>query len=149
MPTPSGSWPGGGMTSAVCAGSSRARDRPWCPQTCWVRSARCAPRSAPKGCGPISSSAGRPPRSPGWGAAGPDAGRAPRADVREPVREQRAATLVVVAVDASGSMGAERRMEAAKGAVLGLLLDAYQRRDRVALVAFRGEGADVVLRPTG
>ena len=71
------------------------------------------------------------------------------ADVREAVREQRAGNLVIVAVDASGSMGAETRMEAAKGAVLGLLLDAYQRRDRVALVTFRGESADVVLRPTG
>ena len=71
------------------------------------------------------------------------------ADVREAVRERRAGNLVVVAVDASGSMGAARRMEAAKGAVLGLLLDAYQRRDRVAMVSFRGEGAEVVLRPTG
>jgi len=71
------------------------------------------------------------------------------ADVREAVREQRAGNLVILAVDASGSMGAETRMEAAKGAVLGLLLDAYQRRDRVALVTFRGEGADVALRPTG
>ncbi|MDP8936670.1 MAG: VWA domain-containing protein, partial [Actinomycetota bacterium] len=70
-------------------------------------------------------------------------------DVRQAVREQRAGNLVVVAVDASGSMGAERRMEAAKGAVVSLLLDAYQRRDRVALVTFRGEAADVVLRPTG
>jgi len=70
-------------------------------------------------------------------------------DVREAVREHRAGNLVVLAVDASGSMGAERRMEAAKGAVMGLLLDAYQRRDRVALVTFRGEAADVVLRPTG
>ena len=71
------------------------------------------------------------------------------ADLREAVREERAGNLVILAVDASGSMGAEARMEAAKGAVLGLLLDAYQRRDRVALVTFRGETADVVLRPTG
>ena len=71
------------------------------------------------------------------------------ADVREAVREERAGNLVILAVDASGSMGAEARMEAAKGAVFGLLLDAYQRRDRVALVTFRGEGAEVVLRPTG
>ena len=82
-------------------------------------------------------------------AVEPDATPLVRADLREPVREQRAATLVVLAVDASGSMGAERRMEAAKGAVIDLLLDAYQRRDRVALIAFRGDGADVVLRPTG
>ena len=53
-------------------------------------------------------------------------------DVREAVREQKAGNLVVLAVDASGSMGVERRMEAVKGAVVGLLLDAYQRRDRVA-----------------
>jgi len=71
------------------------------------------------------------------------------ADVREAVREERAGNLVILAVDASGSMGAEARMEAAKAAVLGLLLDAYQRRDRVALVTFRGDAADVVLRPTG
>jgi magnesium chelatase subunit D len=70
-------------------------------------------------------------------------------DLREAVREQRAGHLVVLAVDASGSMGAERRMEAAKGAVLSLLLDAYQRRDLVALVTFRGDGAEVVLKPTG
>ncbi len=46
-------------------------------------------------------------------------------------------------------MGAERRIEATKGAVLSLLTDAYQQRDRVALVAFRGERAETVLRPTG
>ncbi|MHB1533958.1 MAG: VWA domain-containing protein, partial [Acidimicrobiales bacterium] len=70
-------------------------------------------------------------------------------DVREAVRVRPAANLVVIAVDASGSMGAEQRMTATKGAILGLLLDAYQRRDLVALVAFRGENAEVLLRPTG
>jgi magnesium chelatase subunit D len=70
-------------------------------------------------------------------------------DLREAVRQQRTANLVVLAVDASGSMHADGRMAAAKGAVLGLLVDAYQRRDRVALVTFRGTGAEVALRPTG
>ncbi len=72
-----------------------------------------------------------------------------RSDLREAIREQRAANLVIFVVDASGSMGAPRRMEAAKGAVLSLLLDAYQRRDLVALVTFRGDDAQVILRPTG
>jgi magnesium chelatase subunit D len=71
------------------------------------------------------------------------------ADLREPVREARTGNLLVLAVDASGSMGVERRMASVKGALLGLLLEAYQRRDRVALVTFAGGGADVVLRPTG
>ncbi len=70
-------------------------------------------------------------------------------DLREAVRQERAANLVVLAVDASGSMGAHGRMAAAKGAVLALLMDAYQRRDRVALVTFRGDAADIALRPTG
>jgi magnesium chelatase subunit D len=70
-------------------------------------------------------------------------------DLREAIREQRTSNLIVLVVDASGSMGASRRMEAAKGAVLSLLLDAYQRRDLVALVTFRGDDAQVVLRPTG
>lgn len=70
-------------------------------------------------------------------------------DLRQAVRKQKSANLIVIAVDASGSMGARRRMESAKGAVVGLLKDAYQRRDLVALVAFRGETADLVLRPTG
>jgi magnesium chelatase subunit D len=70
------------------------------------------------------------------------------ADLREAVHEQRVGNLLVLAVDASGSMGADARMEAAKGAVVSLLLDAYQRRDRVALVTFRDDDAAVVLRPT-
>ena len=72
-----------------------------------------------------------------------------REDLRQAVREARTANLVVLCVDASGSMGADRRIEAAKGAALSLLLDAYQRRDRVALVTFAGEEARVALRPTG
>ena len=68
-------------------------------------------------------------------------------DLRVAVREQRTGALVVLVVDASGSMGG--RMAAAKGAVLSLLLDAYQRRDQVALVAVGAGGADILLRPTG
>jgi magnesium chelatase subunit D len=72
-----------------------------------------------------------------------------QSDLRQAVREARTANLVVLCVDASGSMGADRRIEAAKGAALSLLLDAYERRDRVALVTFAGEEARVALRPTG
>ena len=70
------------------------------------------------------------------------------ADLREAVREGREGNLVLFVVDASGSMAARRRMEAVKGAVLSLLTDAYQRRDTVALVAFRGTGAQVLLPAT-
>ena len=69
-------------------------------------------------------------------------------DVREKVRETKTGSLILFVVDASGSMGAQRRMVAVKGAVLSLLLDAYQRRDRVALISFRGTGADLLLPPT-
>ncbi|HEY1664053.1 MAG TPA: VWA domain-containing protein, partial [Trebonia sp.] len=71
-----------------------------------------------------------------------------RADLREHRREGRESNLVLFVVDASGSMAARRRMEAVKGAVLSLLLDAYQRRDKVGLVCFRGAGADLLLPPT-
>jgi magnesium chelatase subunit D len=70
-------------------------------------------------------------------------------DLRQPLREARSGNLLVLAVDASGSMGADARMAAVKGALLGLLEDAYQRRDRVALVTFAGHAARVALRPTG
>ena len=69
-------------------------------------------------------------------------------DLRTDVRTTRATRLIVLCVDLSGSMGAPRRAAVATGTVLGLLDDAYQRRHRVALVAFRGDGADVVLAPT-
>ncbi|MFF8815621.1 putative cobaltochelatase [Streptomyces pactum] len=71
-----------------------------------------------------------------------------REDLREAVREGREGNLVLFVVDASGSMAARRRMSAVKGAVLSLLLDAYQRRDKVGMVTFRGAGAELVLPPT-
>ncbi|MDP9430435.1 MAG: VWA domain-containing protein, partial [Actinomycetota bacterium] len=69
-------------------------------------------------------------------------------DLRIPVREGREGNLVLFVVDASGSMAARQRMTAVKGAVLSLLLDAYQRRDKVGLVTFRGSGAELALPPT-
>jgi magnesium chelatase subunit D len=69
-------------------------------------------------------------------------------DLREPVRSRTVGRTVVVAVDASGSMGTHQRVEAATGAVLGLLADAYLRRDRVSMVTFRADSAEVVLPPT-
>ena len=69
-------------------------------------------------------------------------------DLREAVREGREGNLVLFVVDASGSMAARQRMTAVKGAVLSLLTDAYQRRDKVALVSFRGAGAELALPPT-
>jgi magnesium chelatase subunit D len=71
-----------------------------------------------------------------------------RGDVRRAVTEDREGNLVLFVVDASGSMAARRRMAAVKGAVVSLLLDAYQRRDRVGVVTFRGTGAEVALPPT-
>ncbi|MFF9666142.1 putative cobaltochelatase [Streptomyces althioticus] len=71
-----------------------------------------------------------------------------RDDLRQATREGREGNLVLFVVDASGSMAARQRMSAVKGAVLSLLLDAYQRRDKVGLVTFRGSAADVALPPT-
>ncbi len=71
-----------------------------------------------------------------------------REDLRRNVREGREGNLVLFVVDASGSMAARSRMSAVKGAVLSLLTDAYQRRDKVGLVSFRGEGARLLLPPT-
>src|SRR3712207_5323430 len=78
------------------------------------------------------------PHQRGRGREGPGLVVRP-SDLRENVREGREGNLVVFVVDASGSMAANKRMSAVKGAVLSLLSDAYQRRDKVALISFRGE----------
>ena len=70
-------------------------------------------------------------------------------ELQSKVRTRKVGASIVFCVDASGSMGASSRMDAAKAAVLNLLVDAYQRRDRVSVVSFRGESAEVVLAPTG
>jgi magnesium chelatase subunit D len=69
-------------------------------------------------------------------------------DLRQKIRESKMGNLIVFVVDASGSMAAQQRMSATKGAVLSLLLDAYQRRDRVGMIAFRRNTAKLVLPPT-
>ncbi|ALG15242.1 magnesium chelatase [Kibdelosporangium phytohabitans] len=69
-------------------------------------------------------------------------------DVRLAVREGKESNLVIFCVDASGSMAARKRMSAVTGAVLSLLRDAYQRRDKVGVVTFRGSSAEVALPPT-
>ncbi len=69
-------------------------------------------------------------------------------DIREKVREKRTGVTILFVVDASGSMGAKRRMRAVKGAVMSLLDEAYQKRDRVGIVAFRGGGGEVLLNIT-
>jgi magnesium chelatase subunit ChlD-like protein len=69
-------------------------------------------------------------------------------DYHRKVRVKRAANLVLFLVDASWSMAVAERMEATKGAILSLLTDAYQRRDRVGLIVFQKDRATLVLPPT-
>jgi magnesium chelatase subunit D len=71
-----------------------------------------------------------------------------KSDLREKVRVRRSANLVLFVVDASWSMAVAERMEATKGAIMSLLTDAYQRRDRVGLVVFNKNDAKIVLPPT-
>jgi magnesium chelatase subunit D len=81
-------------------------------------------------------------------AAGPAGPAIQQDDLRATQRTRRVGRTVVLAVDTSGSMGTTERVNAATGAVLGLLADSYLRRDHVALVTFRGGGASEVLPPT-
>jgi magnesium chelatase subunit D len=69
------------------------------------------------------------------------------ADLRGRARRGPAGCLLLFVVDTSGSMAAWRRMRQTKAAILSLLVQAYRRRDRVALLAFRGTGAELVLPP--
>jgi magnesium chelatase subunit D len=71
-----------------------------------------------------------------------------RQDIQDKVRVRRASNLILFVVDASWSMAASERMEATKGAIMSLLLDAYQRRDQVGLVVFQKEQARLILPPT-
>jgi magnesium chelatase subunit D len=71
-----------------------------------------------------------------------------RDDLRSAVRDGREGNLILFVVDASGSMAARQRMRAVKTAALSLLLDAYQRRDKVGLITFRGTSAELALPPT-
>ncbi len=70
------------------------------------------------------------------------------ADLRGAIREGREGNLIVFVVDASGSMAARDRLSAVTGAVVSLLRDAYQRRDKVAVITVRGREAELVLPPT-
>ncbi len=70
------------------------------------------------------------------------------ADLRGAYREGREGNLVVFVVDASGSMAARDRLSAVTGAIVTLLRDAYQRRDKVAVITMRGAEAELVLPPT-
>jgi len=70
-------------------------------------------------------------------------------DLRLAIKEGHESNLILFCVDASGSMAARRRMEQVKTAILSLLMDAYQRRDKVGLITFRADGAELALPPTG
>jgi magnesium chelatase subunit D len=70
-------------------------------------------------------------------------------DLRQKVREHKVGTLTIFVVDGSASMAAAERMATTKAVILGLLRDAYVRRDKVAAIVFRGRAASVVLEPTG
>ena len=69
-------------------------------------------------------------------------------DIRSKVREKRTGNIFLFVVDASGSMGARERMKTVKGVIFKILLEAYQKRDRVGMIAFRKNHAEVLLPVT-
>jgi len=84
-------------------------------------------------------------RERGAGMPGENAVIIRNQDIREKIRIGQISTATLFVVDASGSMGAANRMESAKGAIMSLLMDSYQQRDRIGMVAFKGDTADVLL----
>ena len=68
-----------------------------------------------------------------------------QADLRQRIREKRIGTTFLFVVDASGSMGAQERMRAVKGAIFAMLQEAYQKRDKVGMIAFRRKAAEELL----
>lgn len=71
-----------------------------------------------------------------------------KTDLYRKVRVRRTANLILFVVDASWSMAVSERMQATKGAIMSLLTDAYQRRDRVGLIVFQKDRATMILQPT-
>jgi magnesium chelatase subunit D len=71
-----------------------------------------------------------------------------KSDMQRKVRVKKAANLILFLVDASWSMAVAERMAATKGAILSLLTDAYQRRDRVGLIVFQKDRSTLILPPT-
>ena len=140
---------GPGCFTAAGVGARRGRAaEPGASPRPGARSARRPPVPSPARC------TCRPPSGPRRRTSGAAAGRhgdrlrLRRDDLRLAVTEGRESNLVLFCVDASGSMAARRRMEAVKAAALSLLLDAYQRRDKVGLITFRGADATLALPPT-
>ncbi|MCF0071155.1 magnesium chelatase subunit D family protein [Dyadobacter sp. CY261] len=78
----------------------------------------------------------------------PDGAGFERQDLHQKIRNDKTGHLILFVVDASGSMAAGKRMEAVKGSVMNLLQDAYQKRNMVAVISFRGVEATVLLEPT-
>jgi magnesium chelatase subunit D len=139
--------PSGGRERPLVLGRARQAPTPAAPTAGSVRGLFVRDVPAPSGSGLTVSVASTVRALAGRRASDP--GAALHADdLRAEERVAPNRRTIVICVDLSGSMGAGRRAEAATGTVLGLLADAYQRRDRVALVGFRGTGAEVLLAPT-